>query len=363
MKRKSPNVFGLSFLDVISCGFGAVVLFFMIINTASTRQTEERTKQLHSEVERLEEEVLEGRRHLVVLRNSLEEVEREQVDTEGRSRRLIAMLRDRTEELAEFEQETLAREEHVAALKADLESLEEEMKRLEAASHGREDQGDALRTFLGQGDRQYLTGLKVGGERIFILVDASASMLDQTVVNVVRRRHFPNEEKRRSEKWQRAVRTVDWLTTQIPGSSQFQIHTFDVASRPLLEGTEGTWLRASAPEPLERAVKNLQRVVPAGGTSLHHAFAALRAMEPAPDNIFLLTDGLPTQGASTPLRKTVSAEKRMDHFGDALEQLPFGTPINVILFPMEGDPDAAIAYWLLAQRSGGSFMSPSRDWP
>ncbi|SVC98717.1 uncharacterized protein METZ01_LOCUS351571, partial [marine metagenome] len=32
MARRQFNVFNLSFLDVIACGFGAVILFFMIIN-------------------------------------------------------------------------------------------------------------------------------------------------------------------------------------------------------------------------------------------------------------------------------------------------------------------------------------------
>jgi hypothetical protein len=35
----------------------------------------------------------------------------------------------------------------------------------------------------------------------------------------------------------------------------------------------------------------------------------------------------------------------------------------VILFAMEGDPNAAPAFWSLALRSGGSMMAPSEDWP
>jgi len=35
----------------------------------------------------------------------------------------------------------------------------------------------------------------------------------------------------------------------------------------------------------------------------------------------------------------------------------------VILMPMEGDPSAPSAYWLAARRTGGAFMSPSKDWP
>ena len=51
--------------------------------------------------------------------------------------------------------------------------------------------GHSVRSFTGDGDRQYLSGLKIGGKRIFLLVDASASMLAEDIVNAVRRRHFP----------------------------------------------------------------------------------------------------------------------------------------------------------------------------
>jgi hypothetical protein len=47
-----------------------------------------------------------------------------------------------------------------------------------------------VKGFIGNGDRQYLTGLKVGGDRILFLVDASASMMDETVVNVIRLRNM-----------------------------------------------------------------------------------------------------------------------------------------------------------------------------
>jgi hypothetical protein len=38
-------------------------------------------------------------------------------------------------------------------------------------------------------------------------------------------------------------------------------------------------------------------------------------------------------------------------------------PVNVILFPLEGDAMAPAAYWMLAKNSGGAFMSPAKDWP
>ena len=76
--------------------------------------------------------------------------------------------------------------------------------------------GNRVRTFTGEGDRQYLTGLKVGGKNILIAVDTSASMLDDDIVNVLRRRNMSDDRKRSAPKWQRAVRTVEWLVLAAP---------------------------------------------------------------------------------------------------------------------------------------------------
>ena len=55
----------------------------------------------------------------------------------------------------------------------------------------------------------------MGGKRIFILVDASASMLAETIIGIIRRRNLSDREKLKSAKWQQAVKTVAWLTTQL----------------------------------------------------------------------------------------------------------------------------------------------------
>jgi hypothetical protein len=207
-----------------------------------------------------------------------------------------------------------------------------------------------------------LTDLKMGGRRIFILVDSSASMLDETIVGIIRRRNLSSREKIKSAKWQQAVATVNWLTTQLPQTSQFQIYTFNETAAPLLEGTRETWLDAGNVDRLNQAAGQIRRVVPEKGTSLLNAITAMGAMKPAPDNIFLLTDGLPTMGSSKPWRKRVSASKRLSLFNEAVDKLP-RAPVNIILYPMEGDPLAADAYWRLAKSTRGSFLSPSKDWP
>ena len=84
-----------------------------------------------------------------------------------------------------------------------------------------------MRGFIGTGDRQYLTGLRVGGERIVVLVDVSASMLDETVVNVLRMRNMSEARKLLSEKWRRTLSTVDWLAAQLPLRAEFQMYAFN----------------------------------------------------------------------------------------------------------------------------------------
>ena len=64
-----------------------------------------------------------------------------------------------------------------------VEELERETSKMEEVEFG-----DKVRQFMGEGNRQYLTGLVLGGERVMILVDGCASMLADTVVNAVRRR-------------------------------------------------------------------------------------------------------------------------------------------------------------------------------
>jgi Mg-chelatase subunit ChlD len=361
--RRKTEVFGLSFMDCICCGFGATILLYMILNSGNSRRAADDLAPLRAETDRLEQQVLEGQANLVELRNTFEQVRRQSVTAQGLSTRLIDVVRQSQEELATFERQTIAQREHINKLQADLKSLEEGAKRLSGGIKSREVPGEKVRSFVGDGDRQYLTGLKVGGRRIVFLVDASASMLADTIVNAVRRHYLPEADRMRADKWRKAVRAVDWLTTQIPRDAQFQVYAFDTRARSAVKGTDGTWLAAKDGKSLNQALATLRGTGPAGGTSLEAAFAAAAALSPAPDNIILVTDGLPTQGLTPPRGATVSGKDRLRLFDRAIRALPRGVPVNVLLYPMEGDPMAAPAFWKLAIATQGSFLTPSKDWP
>lgn len=357
------NPFGMSFLDVMFCGFGSVVLLVMIVNANAITKREELHEDLRGEVDRLEREVLTGKKYLVELRAVIDEIDETRDTVLRTSRQVRTDIGNARAELELVHEETIARTSHINRLQSDLKTLEKETKGIEAELEEQAEKGKQVREFKGTGDRQYLTGLKMGGKRILILVDASASMLDETLVNIIIRRNLPDARKRASRKWQRAIKTVEWLVSQMPADSKFQMITFNERVHPLPGPPEAEWIDTTDSVSVEKAIGALGEVIPEKGTSLYHAFRAVRDLRPRPDNIYLLTDGLPTQGRSKPLGNTVSSKKRLSYFYKALDELPKGIPVNTILFPMEGDRQAALAFWKLTTTSRGSMMSPSKDWP
>jgi len=234
-KRRSFEIFSMSFLDCISCGFGAVILLFMIINAQATRATDAPTQRLMAEVSKLQYEILEERKDYVLAKNTMEELENERARAASEIEQITALIERLKAEIEERDKDALARMERIEKLQAEIESLEEIRKELLAAKASRES-GSQVRSFTGEGDRQYLTGLKVGGQRILVLVDASASMLDRRIINILRRRNMPPERRLLSEKWRQVVNSVDWLSAQFPPTSKFQIYAFNTTAWPVLEG-------------------------------------------------------------------------------------------------------------------------------
>jgi hypothetical protein len=360
-RKRSFTAFNLSFLDVMSCGFGAVVLVYLIMNHAIETEVRNLNADQMSEVNMLEEEVLDGEEGLVKLRNVLADVDFDIVEAQGLATRITEQIDSHRAMIESIENDEYTDRSEIEVLQAEIQQLEEEVKKLRASS---EDSGGiSARTFVGEGNRQYLTGLNLGGRHILVLLDASASMLAEKLVNIIRLRNMDDEVQRKAAKWQRSVATVDWLSAQLPVSSQYQVYTFNTTVQPILKGTEGSWLEVANKEQLDQVVAGLQEIVPSGGTSLENAVLAVLDLSPLPDNIFLITDGLPTQGTAAPRRGKVSGKERMELFQRAINQLPRSIPVNIILEPMEGDPMAASAFWQLAQLTSGAFMSPSEDWP
>jgi von Willebrand factor type A domain len=359
-RRRIFEVFTLSFLDTICCGFGAVILFYTILSAQAGAVRLKENDALSSEVSLLKERITEGELHLVALRDLLQQTRNQTTSATRESNRIVTDLASRREQLSSYDKETLARREHIEQLKADIRSLEEGNRRLEAGSPERAPLGQEV-SGRAVAPRRYITGLTLHGAHILILLDTSASMLHEDLVSILRLRNLDNASKRAAAKWRRAVAITDWLMSQVPPASAYQVLTFNTQAQPLVPG--GGWLAGTDVTARARGMQALEMIVPASGTSLYNAFAAARTLAPAPDQIVVITDGLPTQGKTTGLRRYVNSAERMRLFDEAVDQLPEHVPIDCVLLPMLGDLQAAHRFWALARRSDGTLLMPAKDWP
>lgn len=362
-KKRPFSVFSLSFLDIMSCGFGATVLVFMLIHHSTLERSDEINEQLLIEVDTLNEEIIETELYIESAEKEIRQSNETLIELKARTRQLTAELNKARDELANRDEMTLSEREDINQLMADLKALEEQSKRLEGVAIEEGFSPRVDEAALQDGDRQYLTGLKLGGERVLILLDVSASMLDAKLVNIIRTRNMPQQRKLQAAKWQRSLKAAEWILGRLPQDVSFQVLVFNDTTRYLLEDTADTWLPVNDAAIMRRARSALQNLDPHKGTSLHHAFAAISAMEELPNNVILITDGLPTVGDTAPRRRTISSRNRVRLFRRALEVMPVGIPVNTLLLPLEGDPAAPSQFWRLAMATGGSFMSPSKDWP
>jgi chromosome segregation ATPase len=93
-------------------------------------------------------------------RNAISSRDLDIVEAQGRARVVTDEL-DRLEALiASLEESEVSETTDVDALKAEINSLEERIQQLREAAEA--DGGRSAREFQGEGNRQYLTGLKLG---------------------------------------------------------------------------------------------------------------------------------------------------------------------------------------------------------
>ncbi|MBA57643.1 MAG: hypothetical protein CMQ40_00575 [Gammaproteobacteria bacterium] len=344
----------------MSCGFGAVILLYVIIIQYNQ---ENKTDSVSPEFAIYQDKIN-------LLEQKLNELLSIEIkEEEARTRTLLSDQ----QKLISIEQ----LEKQIAQLitknkedKLRLQELQTQFKTSESKKSFLEEQNkeeiSMYKSTLNQagGFKEVLTGMRLGGSHILILLDSSASMLADDLVNVIRRRNMSDEEKKLSVKWQQGISFVEWIMEKIPEEAFFQVVHFNETASSAIPDTDGKWLSGSDKSNQEKARDQLTQVVPQGGTSLYHAFSVISSLSPMPDNVYLIVDGLPTMERDVPRNYKISSEERRKYFERSVSSLSEnGPPINVILFPMEADPYAAIKYWNLADSTGGSFIQPQKGWP
>ncbi len=99
-KKRSTEVFSMSFLDCMSCGFGAVILFFMIINSQSKANIDQ-NKDVQSQADKLEIEILDGRKNLALARTSIQKLEIEELELKDKISNIETLIEELKVEIAD----------------------------------------------------------------------------------------------------------------------------------------------------------------------------------------------------------------------------------------------------------------------
>ena len=348
-KRRETEVFSLAFLDCICCGFGAVILVFIL--TISQKQKVDQTDldDLRDRVKRAAAQITVSEQDLDRLARVLAAAQLELQDVNAKNNQDELKLSERKRELLLMLQQT-------GAMKDALNTLLGEKKNLPTEDHAPVPIPNIDR-------RQYLTGVRLQGDFIVFLVRMSGSMLDDTIDLAASRLEDSDEKKREAPKWQRVIHSLEWMISSLGPQTHFQIVFFNEDVVPVLPDRVDEWFSTTDKKTVGEIVKRLHQVVPKGGANLERAFASVRFLPRLPDSIVLFTDGLPTKSDALPYDGEVGEEQRIRFFELAVRQLPPRIPVSTIMFPMNGDPAGPAEYWMLANASRGAFVSPSKSWP
>ena len=352
-QRSAVDGFNIAFLDVMACGLGAIILIFMLVDFQSYNEVPT------EELDKLTQELAAEEDQITALQKAMEEIndllgltQSEQAQTQA------AITATKTQQEATLK--ALAEQQ---AIVADLADQLAAMAPVPTPSDNLD--------LSGTSEQNYLLGLKVEGRSIGILVDKSASMMAPKLIDIFKLKGKSDVAKQASAKWQRTLRIVTWLLSRTPKTSDVTALAFSDNTVNL--GVNKT-VKANAENDMRSIVKDLEQIVPDGGTNLAEGLKALRTANPSLTDIYVITDGLPTLGGSkggAALRgckslfgssNTISGACRAKLFVETIKSQP-SVKTHVILLPLEGDPEAAPAYWAWAKSTGGIMIAPAGDWP
>lgn len=323
MKRRTRHALpeaSLSFLDVISCGFGAIVLLLIIARVGDP-----------AALDKLEEQLL----------GSVQELQAKLIDIRGESSRISQQLKSREEQLSELK-------ERVARLQAKLSSVEKQSTQV-SLSESREEQ--KLRLALqvlseemqrlqvsSENKNQYIGGVPVDSEYIIFVIDTSGSM--------------------QSAAWQKVQKEMINILDIYPTVKGIQV--LNDMGQYMFSSYRGRWIEDS-PEMRQRILKTLAGWAPFSNSSPVEGIEdAIKTFYQRGQKISIYTLGDDFQGRS--IRNVVRAVDSLNRAHRGSERL---VRIHAIGFPVQFPPgglptQSAIRFAALMRElsynNGGTFI-------
>ena len=352
--RRKPQGFNLAFLDIMSCGLGAIILIFMLV-------------KYQADEPGVEAGALEAK--LADIQAQTREMAAANSALSARIDALKSELQQAAQRAAQATDARAAAAEELIRLTKEISRLEQQLARQQqAAAEKTEPIDDSLR-------QDHLIGLRVSGERIVILLDNSASMADERLVDIIKVKAAGVAAQKAAPKWQRALAVARWIIERVPEDSEYRVARYNDTAAFV---PDAQWLSGGDENAREAAMKALQELHPHNATNLNAALKLIASASPSPTDVYVITDSLPTKGfdrlsalqrrkacgSFTAKATTVSGECREALFWAAVQ--PFArvpATVNTVLLPIEGDPEASYAYWLWAASTTGMMLSPAGEWP
>jgi len=163
MKRRASEEFNISFLDVICCGFGAIILLLIITKTVAPQLVEVSAISLKSRIDDMQKQIFELRGETQILNRDLN-AKHEQL---SRFNERLAILQGELDTLkGKYQASSIAQSSNsaiISKLAVAKQNLTEEMKRLQ-------NQQTAKNNLIG--------GIPVDSEYIIFVIDTSGSMFN-----------------------------------------------------------------------------------------------------------------------------------------------------------------------------------------
>lgn len=162
--RRGSEEVNVSFLDVICCGFGAIVLLLMITKTTEPVAVEKAAVDMSAQVQHLQQQLFKIRGETTVLNRDLD-AKHEQLSIEDKR---IAILRSKLQEVESYYSQLASKASSDGNNKGELylalQTLTEEMQRLLGENYQRQN--------------SLIGGIPVDSEYLVFIVDTSGSMFN-----------------------------------------------------------------------------------------------------------------------------------------------------------------------------------------
>ena len=324
-KGRAPEEFSMSFLDVICCGFGAIILLLMITKTVEPQIIEASTVNLEGKLAKLTEQVFDIRGETKILNRDLNAKHEQLSEQEEkiailRAQRASAKSRYDSLQVATGSNEAIAGQLSIAK-----QALTEEMQRLLGPSY--------------KAKNQLIGGIPVDSEYIIFVIDTSGSMF--------------------SYAWERVLKEVEATLNIYPEVKGIQI--MNDMGNYMFSSYRGRWIPDS-PARRRAIIKNLRGWnIFSNSSPVEGIQAAIRTFARPGEKISIYVFGDEFTGESiTDVLDAVDRINKVDANGNRLVRIhAVGFPVQFIRAPNLQTTGIRFATLMreLTRRNVGTFVA------